>query len=250
MALEFQIYLRDELAVRSNSPTKRKVQEIKDILNNIDTSSSAPQKINPTYQGFFVTYLNDHDLNFIFQSATANFLKNNNLKPELARKTHLLRQVVISEVTSEIFSKSDNEIIQELNQNNRSKVLLLSKFESLSYRKRYLFATLDSKVARDQLIDIGHIDLFQSKLSVHPPHTRQRVVNTVSHNHSRTSITPSAQREGQAFSLASTWDSRDHNRTQGSQSNHPERNHPFHSKVASEKNDIDFKIIIEATSKL
>ena len=250
MALEYQIYLRDELAVSTNSPTKRKVQEIRDILSNIDSSPSAPNRINPSYQGFFVTYQNDKDLNFIFESATVNLLKNNNLISELARKTHLLRQVVISGVTNEIFSKSDNEILQELNQHNNSKVLLLSRFESPQYSKRYLFATLDSKVARDQIIDIGHIDLFQTKLSVHPPHTRQRAVNSVSHNHSRTYITPSAQRQGQALSSTSYWGSSDKNHTQGSQSIHPGRNHPSDFEVASETNDIDFKVIIEATSKI
>ena len=250
MAFEYQIYLRDELAVSTNSPTKRKVQEIRDILSNIDSSPSAPNRINPSYQGFFVTYQNDKDLNFIFESATVNLLKNNNLISELARKTHLLRQVVISGVTNEIFSKSDNEILQELNQHNNSKVLLLSRFESPYYSKRYLFATLDSKVARDQIIDIGHIDLFQSKLSVHPPHTRQRAVNSVSHNPSRTYITPSAQRQGQALSSTSYWGSSDKSHTQGSQSIHPGRNHPSDFEVASETNDIDFKVIIEATSKI
>ena len=272
MAFEYQIYLRDELAVSTNSPTKRKVQEIRDILSNIDSSPSAPNRINPSYQGFFVTYQNDKDLNFIFESATVNLLKNNNLISELARKTHLLRQVVISGVTNEIFSKSDNEILQELNQHNNSKVLLLSRFESPYYSKRYLFATLDSKVARDQIIDIGHIDLFQSKLSVHPPHTRQRAVNSVSHNPSRTYITPSAQRQdqalssssypsrtyitpsaqhqGQALSSTSYWGSSNKNHTQGSQSIHPGRNHPSDFEVASETNDIDFKVIIEATSKI
>ena len=52
MAAKFQIYLRDELVNRSNYTAQRKVQEIQDILRNIDPSSTLPQKINPTNQGF------------------------------------------------------------------------------------------------------------------------------------------------------------------------------------------------------
>ena len=92
MAAKFQIYLRDDLVNRSNYTAKRKVQEIQPILRNIDHSSTLPQKIHPTNQGFMVTYTNDSDVNFIFNPTNISLLKNQNLISEHARETHNLRQ--------------------------------------------------------------------------------------------------------------------------------------------------------------
>ena len=257
MAAKFQIYLRDELVNRSNYTAQRKVQEIQDILRNIDPSSTLPQKINPTNQGFIVTYTNDSDVNFIFNPTNISLLKNQKLTSELARETQNLRQVVISGLTDEIYSKPDTDIVQEIDQNNHSKVLLLSRFDSRRYNKKYLFVTLDSKVARDQIIDKGNIDLFQSNLSVHPLRPKQRSVNSFTHYPPQTYITRSAQGQGQALSSASYWgkENSHQNHPQGPKSNHPGRNHPYQNhpadfRVASETNDIDFKVIIEATSKV
>ena len=254
MAATSQIYLRDELVNRSNLTAKRNEQEIQDILRNIN-SSTVPQKINPTYQGFLITYANDSDVNFIFNTTNINLLKNKNLTAELAKETHKLRQFVITGVTEEIYSKSDTDIVQELDQNHNSKVLLLSRFDSLSYNKKYLFVTLDSKVARDQIIDKGNIDLFRSNLSVQPPRPKRRVANSYAHYPPPTNITRSAQGEHRALSSTSDWGNYYRNHQQGPNSNHTGRNHtyqnhPSHFKAYSETNEIDIKVIIEATSKV
>ena len=144
MAAKFQIFLRDELVNTSNHTAKRNEQEIQDILRNID-SSPLPQRINPTYQGFMITYANDPDVNFIFNPTNINLLKNKNLTPELARETHNSRQIVISGLTGDFYSKPDTDIVQEIDQNLNSKVLLISRFDSLCYNKKNFFVTLDSR---------------------------------------------------------------------------------------------------------
>ena len=254
MAATFQIHLRDELVNRSNHTAKRNEQEIQDILRNID-SSPLPQRINPTYQGFMITYANDPDVNFIFNPTNINLLKNKNLTPELAREMHNSRQVVISGLTEDIYSKPDTDIVQEIDQNLNSKVLLISRFDSLRNNKKYFFVTLDSKVARDQIIDRGNIELFQSNLSVQPPRPKPRVTNPYTHYPPLTYINRSAQDKGQALSSTSHWGNSHRNPPQGPISNHPRRNHPYQNhpsnfKADSETNEIDFKIIIEATSKV
>ena len=99
MAVEFQIYLHDET---SSSNARRSIEVIKEILINTDPSSSEPQWVKITNKGYIASYVNDSNINFIFNPDSIDKLHSNHLKPELTSETLLLRQVVITKVTPAI----------------------------------------------------------------------------------------------------------------------------------------------------
>ena len=68
------------------------------------------------------------------------------------------------------------DILQEFEQNNPAKILLISKFETPQSKEKYLFVTLASKGDRDLIIGKGSINLFQSNFPVHQ--TRPKNQNT------------------------------------------------------------------------
>lgn len=194
MASEFQIYLRDELVNTNNNVVKRQISEIQDILNDI-TPNTTITKTNPTNQGFIVSYNNDSDINFIFNSNNIRTLKDKHLSAELSSTTQAHRQVVISGLSNDIHSKSLTEIQIEIQQKNSINILLLSKYESQFNHKRYLFITLDSKVVKDQTIEKGTINIFEKHFSVHKSHSKPRATTSRPHLAPLSQGTPGAQQQ-------------------------------------------------------
>ena len=233
MAMMFQIYLRDKLVDQTPS-AKRTILDIRNILSNIVPSSTELQTINSTRQGFIVTYSNDSQVNFIFNPAIIEQLRANNLTADLANGTQLLRKVVISGLTNDIYSKENTDILQEFEQNNPAKILLISKFETPQSKEKYLFVTLASKGDRDLIIGNGSINLFQSNFPVHQTRPKKQNTNFGPHQAPRSSFTPSAQRLGQALSSASNWGGYRHTKP-----NHHSRNQHSHYSSAFETSDFE-----------
>ena len=90
MAEEFQVYLRDSLVTNNITLAKRKFSDIDAILTKI-TPEIVFKRINPTNQGFIVTYNNDIDINFIFDTVRIGKLSDNSLVAELASDTQVNR---------------------------------------------------------------------------------------------------------------------------------------------------------------
>ena len=105
MAEEFQIYLRDSLINSLNTLARRKIPEIHAILTEI-APEIVIKRINPTNQGFIITYNNDLDINFIFDTVKIGKLSDNSLVAVLASDTQVNRQCVITGLTNDIFSKN------------------------------------------------------------------------------------------------------------------------------------------------
>ena len=130
MAVEFQIYLHDVQTVSENNNTRRSIHEIKDILTDADPSSTVPQWIKTTPNGYIASYSNDSQINFIYNPDIIEKFDNNQLKAEFSSETNLLRQVVITGVTPEIYSKPPEDITQELQRVNHIDILRLSVYLS------------------------------------------------------------------------------------------------------------------------
>ena len=137
------------------------------------------------------------------------------------------------------------DILQEFEQNNPAKILLISKFETPQSKEKYLFVTLASKGDRDLIIGKGSINLFQSNFPVHQTRPKKQNTNFGPHQAPRSSFTPSAQRLGQALSSASNWGGYRH-----TQPNHHSRNQHSHYSSAFGTSDFEIKIITETTSKI
>ena len=136
MAVEFQIYLHDET---SSSNARRSIQVIKEILINTDPSSSEPQWVKITNKGYIASYANDSNINFIFNQNNIDQLHSNHLKPELTSETQLLRQVLITEVTPEIYAKPPADIIGEVDRISSVKILKLSTYSSSPQQQKVYF---------------------------------------------------------------------------------------------------------------
>ena len=198
MAVEFQIYLHDVQTVSENNNTRRSIHEIKDILTDADPSSTVPQWIKTTPNGYIASYSNDSQINFIYNPDSIEKFDNNQLKAEFSSETNLLRQVVITGVTPEIYSKQPDDITQELQRVNQIDILRLSVYLSPHNSKRYIFATVSNKESKEQLVNKGTVNLYEINLTVVSTHRKQRSSTSGSNHPNPTSATSSAPRSGQA----------------------------------------------------
>ena len=205
MAVEFQIYLHDVQTASDNNNTRRSIQEIKDILIDVDPSSIVPQWIKTTPNGYIASYSNDSHINFIFNQDNIEKFVNNQLKVELSSETNLRRQVVITGVTPEIYSKPPTDIIQELQRVNQIAILKLSVYESRLNNKRYIFATVSTKESKEQIVNKGTIKLYESNFTVLSTRPKQRSTTSGSNHPTRTPATSSAPRSGQASTPTNNW---------------------------------------------
>ena len=202
MAVEFQIYLHDET---SSSNARRSIQVIKEILINTDPSSTEPQWVKITNKGYIASYANDSNINFIFNRVIIDQLHSNHLKPELTSETQLLRQVLIPEVTPEIYAKPPADIIGEVDRISSVKILKLSTYSSPHNSKKYIFATIDSKDSKEQFVNTGSIELFGNNFTVLPTRSKRRTAASSSNHPAQNIATPSVQRSGQGFTPTNNW---------------------------------------------
>ena len=172
MAEKFQIYLKDTLTI-DNTPAKRTIQEIRVILTDI-APGIVIFRIIPTPQGFIVSYLNDLDINFIFDTVKFDKLIENSLVASLSNDTQLKRDCVITGLTNDIFNKSVAELILNINQNPNINVVLLSKHDSEHNNRKYFFITLDSKLNKEQVIANGTLNIFESSYTVLESYSKRK----------------------------------------------------------------------------
>ena len=173
MAPVYQIYLKDELVEPHNISRKRTEADIRDILDNIIPSGIRPQRINPSNRGAFLYHQNDIDINYIYKPDIINKLKEKHFKAELTHDFKPLREIVVTDIPSNIYSRPEDIIRAEIEEKNSVKILLLSKFKSQS-DNTYLYITLDSIETRDLSISKGTFNLFEKNLPVHKPHLKSR----------------------------------------------------------------------------
>ena len=200
MAPDYQIYLRDILAVRNNTSRKRTIPVIQQILYDTATTNFDIQRINPTELGYLITHNTDKELNYIFNPVIIDKLKDLNLKAELGNPIKKLREIVISGIPDYIYFKSEAELSQEIEIKNPIKVLALSKFVSPSNNNQYLFIILDSIEARDQTVIKGSIILFDKHLPAQKTYQQRPKHRSTTHTYQpqRFYTNNSAQGRGQA----------------------------------------------------
>ena len=200
MATNYQIYLRDILAERNNTSSKRTIPVIQQIIYDTATTNFDIQRINPTELGYLITHNTDKELNYIFNPVIIDKLKNLNLKAELGNPIKKLREIVISEIPDYIYFKTTAELSQNIETKNPFKVLTLSKHISPSNKKQYLFITVDSIEARDQTIIKGSIILFDKHLTAQKAYQQRSKHRSTTHTYQpqRFYTNNSAQGRGQA----------------------------------------------------
>ena len=205
MASNYQIFLRDEQVIGPNATNKRTISELHTILETIIPSDIVIQKIIPAGGGFFISHANDLDLNYIFKAEIIDKLKDNHFKTELAHRIQDLRKIVIPDIPTSIFNRSEVDLIAEINDKNDINILTLTKFDREEKNKKYFFITLDSITARNLTINKGKIIISDNHLSAYKPFSKSK--NTPSGNllPQQSYFTPSAQNRGFALASSSRW---------------------------------------------
>ena len=243
MAAEYQIYLRDDLVNQNHSTNKRMTPEITEQINNIVPPNIVSKRIHQTNQGFIVTYSNDSDINYIFDPLIIDSLKEKNLSATLASDTQVHRQAVVSGLSNNIYSKTNAELVIEIEQRIPGKILHLHKYKSNKNYKCYIFITFDSCALNEQTIVKGSINLFETNCLVQKPLPKQPSTYHQTRQHQQTNflnVSPSVDTR----TPPPIWPAL--RKTQS-------RGHPTHlsSNIAtSGSSDFDFKLFVEVTSKI
>ena len=160
--------MRDNLLPKDyDGKSKRRTsEEIQGILAEV--IPRAPKSVKQTKLGYRIFYDDDADINFFFKIDKVEYLKTKLLTPQLSYNSQEQRELYIIDISEEIYKKTDSTILLELEQENSLTILILEKFTSHKTNKRYLKLTLDSKNARDNIINKGLIKAFNENLTVLP----------------------------------------------------------------------------------
>ena len=216
-----EIYMRDNLLPKDyDGKSKRRTsEEIQGILAEV--IPRAPKSVKQTKLGYRIFYDDDADINFFFKIDKVEHLKTKLLTPQLSYNSQEQRELYIIDISEEIYKKTDSIILLELEQENSLTILILEKFTSHKTNKRYLKLTLDSKNARDNMINKGLIKAFNENLTVLPKKSSKVTMASGTDPQQPQygwQQKSSAQHQGLALSSDSNWAgnrSKPYNSTQG-----------------------------------
>ena len=176
----------------------------------------------------------------------------------LASETQVNRQCVITGLTNDIFSKTNAEIISDININSHINVVLFSKHESPHNNIKYFFITLDSKIQKDQTIEKGTVDIFQSNFTVLETHRSKKTTYNRPRSPPLTFGSQRTQQQGPIYNRGGQ--SYSHNLSVPVDTSNPPpnfwkplaliRTQQIKSSATPIPNDIDFKLLVELTSKV
>ena len=118
----------------------------KEILPN-----SAPLNYRAIEGGFYLSFVQDKEINSFFLPQNLNKLKRLDLTPTLSLYSKLNREIYVPGITRDIYYLPKDKIITEIKKNHNLDILKVNLFLSRG-DIRYLVITTDSRIARDNLI--------------------------------------------------------------------------------------------------
>ena len=204
-----EVYIRDDILPKDydgKSP-RRTNNEIQGIISGI--IPRPPKSSKQTKLGYRVFYENDSDINHFFKPDILKKLKESQLTPQLSYSSQEQRELYIIDIPTEIYKKADSSILVEIEHSNNITILILEKFTSNKTDKKYLKLTLDSKVARDNIINNGSISIFDAQLTA-LPRKSSKATTASGIDPPQPTLNPwqrisSAQQHGQALPSSSNW---------------------------------------------
>ena len=145
-----------------STPPRRTIDDIYSIITEI--VPIPPKSIKEQRLGFVIYYENDKDVNFIYRPEISQKLADKDFAARLVNNTEDLRAVYILRTTPAIYHKDHALLTAEIEQRNNIIIKQLETFPSNKNQKLYIKLTLESKEARDNLIEKGSIQAFHATL--------------------------------------------------------------------------------------
>ena len=151
------------IAIESNTKVSLTtiIRVTKEILPH-----SAPLNYRSIEGGFYLSFVNDKDINLFFTPQNLYKLKKLNLTPTLSPHSKINREVYIPGITRDIYYLPKDKIISEIKKNHNIDILNINLFLSRS-DTRYLVITTGSKAARDSFIK-NTVKLFGNEFKPQP----------------------------------------------------------------------------------
>ena len=151
------------IAIESNTKVSLTtiIRVTKEILPH-----SAPLNYRSIEGGFYLSFVNDKDINLFFTPQNLYKLKKLNLTPTLSPHSKINREVYIPGITRDIYYLPKDKIISEIKKNHNIDILNINLFLSRS-DTRYLVITTGSKAARDSSIK-NTVKLFGNEFKPQP----------------------------------------------------------------------------------
>ena len=166
------IYLQDLRQQR------RSVADLQILLNEIIPDNLAITPIIPTSKGFRLNFSNESDANLFFNVDVYRKLCQAYLDPQFAHNTAVKREVIIPNITYEIFMKSGDTLLRLLNEENDFQIIHLIKFTSSKTSNRFIRIFLESNVSQVRLISQNKIKLCHTIFRAESVKNRPRSFNS------------------------------------------------------------------------
>ena len=177
-----EIYLRDDTYARNGCTGPRLTTEnVKSILD--DVRSRQPFFIHQIDRGcgFILKFRNESDVNYILSYRIFDQLQERNLTASLSKDARFHRELKIYDIPNTIYDERNSDIIKELERENNVKVLSLTAYRPEHSTRNFFKIILDSRSAKEAIIERGIIYLFRARLHVSnscpPPPDRRRPSN-------------------------------------------------------------------------
>ena len=151
--------------INIESNTKVSLQTIISLTKEI-LPQSAPLNYRAIDGGFYLSFVNDKEINSFFLPKNLYKLKRLNLTPTLSPQSKLNREVYVPEITKDIYYLPKDKIIAEIKNNHNLDVLNINLFLSRG-ETRYLVISTESRAARDNLVK-STIKLFGKEFRPQP----------------------------------------------------------------------------------
>ena len=201
MEPSYKVYLRDLQFKNNPSIERRKCPIIQQILYDTAPAPFNLIAINSTEYGYLITHDADKDLNYIFNPDFVTKLSDNHLQAELINDIRIRRQIVVTKLPNNIFSKSVSILSNEINSKNNIEILSLVKYKSNKTSDNIFFITLASVESSKLITDKGTITLFDTQAPAEKARNKSRNIHhrqgSYSNNYNRQGSFPNySNRQG------------------------------------------------------
>ena len=175
----YKVYIRDLQFKNNPNIERRKCPIIQQILYDTAPKPFNIQLISSTGHGYIISHGADKDLNYIFNPEFITKLHTYHLKAELINDMRIRRQIVVTDLPDDRFSKPVNILSEEINSKNNLEIISLVKYKNNNTSDNYFFITLASVESSKRTTDKRSIVLFDKQVPAVKPRIKP------SNNHQR-----------------------------------------------------------------
>ena len=173
------IYLRDKNINKDGTGAKRSPADFRTDFKEIFPNNPQIQKETSTELGSIIIFVHDNDANLIFNQQVKAKLSAKNMSANLSSPTRLDREIYLINVPIDIYQKDIQEIKTEIVKITGYRTLEVIKFNGNNSGKKYIVLTVDSKDARDNILNLGPMPLFGATISAKKPIRKANAGNSI-----------------------------------------------------------------------